>query len=333
MDTWKLILVLTSTFLVGFLIFLLLLLLVPVTFQVQAYEPSPAENYEESISRFEKLAKRDEREEINPVCQSRLIDQGRKTDKVIVLFHGMYNCPKQLDVFAERFADQGYNVLMPRIPFNGYKDTKTYALENLNPEVMVEFTREIIDMAQGLGDEVVAFGLSTSGNMLAWAVGEVDGIDRVVILSPFMGIKNVPVWSNNFIANFLNRLFSVPMQYWFPFSSSEGEEDPLPYAYKGHSTKGVSHNLVLAREALKEAEHGTTPKAGSVVVLTNAADESVENAPAERLVELWKYNGYESIEFYEFPAELGLIHDTMDPRQPDQQVEIVYPVVEDYILG
>jgi carboxylesterase len=329
MSRWKMGLVIVSTFLVGLLIFGLLLFLVPVNLQVSEYKPNPAENFEESLARFEDLASRDG-EEINPVCRSRLHHQNQKTDKVIVLFHGMYNCPKQHDVFAQRFVDQGYNVLIPRIPYNGYQDAYTSALKYMTPKVLIELTREIVDMAAGLGDEVVFFGLSTSGNMLAWAVQETDLIDRAVILSPFMAIKNVPVWSNDFIGNFAYRLGNIPMQHFMPFGG--GRDGEMDYAYKGHSTKAIGYNLVLARAVLDQAEDGAVPKANKVVVITNAADEAVENEPAKRLVELWQTNGYENMELYEFPAELGLIHDTMDPRQPAQRVDIVYPLVEDYLL-
>jgi hypothetical protein len=39
------------------------------------------------------------------------------------------------------------------------------------------------------------------------------------------------------------------------------------------------------------------------------------------------------VDAYEFPRQLRLGHDIIDPEQPYQRVELVYPVLEKLILG
>jgi carboxylesterase len=48
------------------------------------------------------------------------------------------------------------------------------------------------------------------------------------------------------------------------------------------------------------------------------------------VVKRWQKNGA-NIETYEFPSSLGLAHDLIDPEQPNQPIDIVYPKLIDLI--
>ena len=65
-----------------------------------------------------------------------------------------------------------------------------------------------------------------------------------------------------------------------------------------------------------------------MLVITNAADHSVSNAMTGRVVALWQARGT-NIATYEFPGHLGLNHDVVDPHRPDQQIDLVYPILMD----
>jgi carboxylesterase len=54
----------------------------------------------------------------------------------------------------------------------------------------------------------------------------------------------------------------------------------------------------------------------------------VDNRAVLALAEQWQKHGAVA-PVYTFPAELNLIHDLMDPMQPAQQVDKVYP----FLLG
>ncbi len=63
----------------------------------------------------------------------------------------------------------------------------------------------------------------------------------------------------------------------------------------------------------------------SILVVTTAADTAACNAFADRLVAAWEARRPAGIEAYRFPASEKVPHDFIDPNQPNQQVEIVYP--------
>jgi hypothetical protein len=58
--------------------------------------------------------------------------------------------------------------------------------------------------------------------------------------------------------------------------------------------------------------------------MTNASDTSVNNLLTSQLVTNWQGHGA-NITTFEFPLGLRLGHDLIDPTQPDQRIDIVYP--------
>src|SRR5689334_19394236 len=119
---------------------------------------SPAHDYEEALTRFAALQAADG-PEVNPVCHSYLLTHDRRTGQVIILIHGITNCPRQFVQLAPLFFERGYNVLVPRIPWNGYADQSGVAMEHLTAQDLRAFGDEIVDIARGLGERVTVLGL------------------------------------------------------------------------------------------------------------------------------------------------------------------------------
>jgi carboxylesterase len=67
-----------------------------------------------------------------------------------------------------------------------------------------------------------------------------------------------------------------------------------------------------------------------MVVVLNANDNSVNNALTKDVVKIWQAHG-SNLTTFEFEADLRLGHDLIDPNQPDQKVEIVYPRLMDLV--
>jgi hypothetical protein len=78
-------------------------------------QPDPAPDYDGALERLAGLHGHDD-ERVNPVCASRGLLHGRKTEKAIILIHGITNCPQQFAPLGEQFFERGYNVLLPRMP-------------------------------------------------------------------------------------------------------------------------------------------------------------------------------------------------------------------------
>ena len=110
----------------GVLIILLLLLTIIVWLSVkpvnlnEVITSTPASNYEEALNRIEAVqAVEAANGDLNPVCLSKLMTHGERTENAIVFLHGFTSCPEQFEQLGEAFFNQGYNVYIPRLPGHG----------------------------------------------------------------------------------------------------------------------------------------------------------------------------------------------------------------------
>ena len=67
------------------------------------------------------------------------------------------------------------------------------------------------------------------------------------------------------------------------------------------------------------------PAAGSIVVITNLNDPSVDNVVTDKVVNLWRARRAKDVQTYQFPADLGLGHDIISVTDPNMNVAAVYP--------
>src|SRR5687767_3866333 len=119
-------------------------------------------SYEEAAARLDAI-RRAEPDTIRPDCTLQVMTHGRKTDRALVLLHGLTNCPLQWQDLAPRFFEMGYNVLMPRMPHHGYSDRLTNAIKALTVDELKRWGQESINIAQGLGGRVAVAGISMGG--------------------------------------------------------------------------------------------------------------------------------------------------------------------------
>ena len=75
-------------------------------------DPQPAADYQSALDKFAQLRILDG-DDINPVCRSRLLTHNARTARVVVLLHGVTNCPEQYAQLAPQLYSLGYNVLVP----------------------------------------------------------------------------------------------------------------------------------------------------------------------------------------------------------------------------
>jgi hypothetical protein len=69
-----------------------------------------------------------------------------------------------------------------------------------------------------------------------------------------------------------------------------------------------------------------------IAVVTNASEPGLENGVTYRLVGAWRNHGAR-VDVHEFPLSAHLPHDLIDPANPDQNTELVYPIVTRLIEG
>jgi carboxylesterase len=119
---------------------------------------------------------------------------------------------------------------------------------------------------------------------------------------------------------------SDSFEWWDP----ELQVKSLPtYAYPRYSKHALVQTLRLGFATQVDAQR-TQPAVRKMVVVFNANDNSVNNALTMSVVKSWQAHDA-NLTTYEFDANLKLDHDIIDPSQPNQRIDTVYPRLIDLI--
>jgi carboxylesterase len=288
--------------------------------------PHPIQSYEEATHRIETL--RAERlSEMNPDCRLQFLTHGQKVQKVIVLVHGYTNCPAQFGELGQKFYDLGYNVLIAPLPHHGLANRLNDEQGKLTAQELKTYADNMVDVAHGLGEHVTMMGISGGGVITAWAAQNRSDLDAAVVISPAFGYQQIPTRFTIPVMNIV-RILPDSFQWWDP----QLEENAGPiHTYPRYSKHALSEILRLGF-AVQTEELWNPPAAHRVIVITNANDTSVNNEMTAAVVRRWQKQGV-NVETYEFPVSLRLSHDLIDPEQPGQPVDIVYPQLIDLVSG
>jgi pimeloyl-ACP methyl ester carboxylesterase len=264
---------------------------------------------------------------VNPVCRTRLYEHGRRTERSLVLLHGFTNCPQQFDVIGRLFHAQGWNVIIPRYQRHGYRDRLNTSISELRAEHLIALANQSAEAAHGLGAHVTVAGLSLGGSLAGHLVQNHEHVDRAVLIAPMFGIKRIPGALNPA----LSRVAYVLPNFYVWWDPRMKERLPPPYGYPRFSTHAYASLFEIASEVAKAAR-ATAPKVKEIAIVTNANEPGLENRVTYRLVEAWR-NHDAHVDVHEFPLSAHLPHDLIDPANPDQNTELVYPIVTRLIEG
>ena len=102
-----------------------------------------------------------------------------------------------------------------------------------------------------------------------------------------------------------------------------------PHAYPRFATRSLAE-LVVWGQALRRAAATTPPRAQRIVVVASAADRAAHLGLTLRLGEAWQRHAPDRVQLHTFPADLQINHDMIDPTQPDQRTDLVYPLLLDF---
>jgi esterase/lipase len=156
---------------------------------------------------------------------------GEKTDRAYVLVHGTTNSPRQFQELGEILHERGNNVLILRMPYHGLESLYVGELKRLKAKDLRTYADRAIDIAVGLGDKVDVIGLSGGGAVAAWIAQNRPDIERVVTLSPFFGIANLPSFADTFLMNLFARLPNVDF-----YNTGEPSRD---WGYRGEASPSL----------------------------------------------------------------------------------------------
>ena len=311
--------------LVSLILLIALLLFRPIQTRTLVSKPHPVHTYAEVEQRINKLLAA-EKPVLNPLCRLQFMSHGEKVERAVLFFHGFSNCPQQFHELGSLFFDRGYNVLIAPLPHHGLSDRMTTDQERFTAEELAAFTDEMVDLSHGLGDQVTLVGFSAGGVATAWAAQNRRDIDRAVIISPGFGYQLIPTPLTMPVANLALALPNF-YRWWDP----ELKEAIGPkHAYPRYSTHALAQILRLSYAVRVEAR-SARPQTQSILVITNANEPAVNNELTAQVVEAWRKNGAVNLQTQEFEAGLQLDHDFIDPDQPNQPTEIVYPRLVEWI--
>ena len=308
----------------GFVFILVLLYLFFKAIDISSLvsQPHPVKSFEESLRRIAVLQSKDP-QGLEPASPSIFLHHGHRTSKAIVFFHGFTSTPRQFRTLGEEFYKQGYNVFIPRIPFHGFTETQSKELRKLTAEDLVLISDEAVDIAQGLGEKVIVAGLSMGGVMAGWLAQSRSDIDMTVLIAPNFGTYHVPEYFLKPSINFL--LFSPNRFVWWDAQLKRNLKRP-PGTYYGFYSRALGEIRRLGWFVLIKGRN-LKPPAASILVITNANDQAVSKAGTDLIVRNWFKTAPEKLRLYEFPQKLKLDHDLIDPLQPNQNIQAVYPTL------
>lgn len=287
---------------------------------------APVASYEAAMAAFGAIAGAEAELPLYPGCGSQLLTHGSRTAKAVVYLHGLTNCPLQGDELAQQLFALGYNVYIPRWPGHGETDQMTLSLVDLSAETMVAKTDQAIDLAHGLGDEVIVTGMSAGGAMTVWSAQYRADVTLAVAASPFLGPHLVPPWANRAAANLL-LLMPNMMLLWNPL---EPNGTPgMEHSYPRIPTHALAQFMRLG-EVIGDSARQAAPRAAGLGMLLNDADFAVNNELARQVIAQWRAHGRQ-VDVEVLPRSDLLPHDLIDPRMPGARTDLVYPVLLDML--
>lgn len=264
-----------------------------------------------------------EGDNINPVCRTRLLHHGKHTRRVVVCYHGYTNCPFQFQTLGEHFHREGSNVLIPRLPYHGILDRMTTAQARLTADDLICFTNQTLDIARGLGEEIVVMGLSAGAVMAAWAAHFRPEVHRALVAAPSLGLPGFPWWASDATCWLMQHL---PNLYIWWDQKAKAAIEGAPQAYPRFATRALGEIVALGWQ-VRRAARKQAPLAQQLVVILSDSDTAVHHGLVKQLARDWQQHVPDRVIFQRFPGDLDIHHDMLDPTQPTQRVDLVYPVL------
>lgn len=260
---------------------------------------------------------------ISPAARSLEFRHAEPVSETFLLLHGVTNNPEQFRLFGEMLYQNGANVFIPRMPFHGHRNRMTEMQRYFSAATALRTTNAAIDHVLPWGGRITVVGLSVNGLPAAWVAMNRPEVHRSVLLAPFFSVHGMPDW---LIAPAAQIFLRWPNFFvWWDDELKENlGGDTL--VYPRFSTRTMASFLQFGREIFAQARQ-QNPVSSEILVVTTQSDRAINNAKVAELVNLWRQNGSTPIRTYEFPQDEAIPHDFIDPYQPDQQVDRVYPVL------
>jgi carboxylesterase len=233
----------------------------------------------------------------------------------VVLLHGFTNCPMQYDRLGPQLAARGHAVIVPRMPYHGYRDRMTDEIAHLRAVDLELTALEAVAIAALCGERVVVLGISIGATLAGWLAAR-TAIDTAIAVSPFCGLRLVPGTANDSLGATL-RVAPNAFSWWDPRVK---EAQLPPHGYPRFSTRALGQCLSMSTTM---QPHEYEQRARRAVVVLNPRDPVINNSFAARRFAQLRLMGVEveTTSLSRAPA----MHDIIEPQIPQARTEFVYP--------
>jgi pimeloyl-ACP methyl ester carboxylesterase len=234
----------------------------------------------------------------------------------VVLLHGLSNGPLQYERLAPQLAERGHAVIVPRMPYHGYRDRMTNALAALRASDLEAAALRAVSIAALCGERVVVAGISVGATLAGWLAAR-TAIDTAIAIAPFCGVRGLYGGLNDLLGATL-RAAPNRFAWWDP---RRKEAQPPLHGYPRYSTRAVGESLLLSTAL--DGVAGPHAHARRVDLVQNAHEPVVNDAFAR--------SRFASLERMGITLNhvvwggLPPIHDVIEPQIPQARIDLVYP--------
>lgn len=239
--------------------------------------------------------------------------------RAIVLVHGFTNAPPQYDVLAPMLVEAGWDVIVPRIPYHGYRDRMTDAQQFITHEDFLVAPLRASVLAARLGGAVDMAGISVGATVAAWIAQRVR-LRTALMVAPAFGLKKAP---DAVGAALFAGVGALPnfFPWWDPFH----RERTKPFhAYPRFSTHALAQLMGIGDAVRRTASTGTFLAQGLALALSEG-EPIMNNAETLEVCDLFAARGVAVRK--EIFTGLPERHDIIEPTLENQPIDIVYPAL------
>ncbi|MGB6985568.1 MAG: alpha/beta fold hydrolase [Candidatus Aquilonibacter sp.] len=271
---------------------------------------------------LERFRQRDHRG-ISEKGRTKLLLHGEVRPVATVLYHGIAASPEQFVRFAHELHARGHNVIVPRLPRHGHRNRLTVALGRLRADDLRAFARESVELAQGLGDQVIVAGFSLGGLLTTW-IAQRYPIARAVAIAPFFGMS----WMPNRLTNpFTDLILRLPNIYgWWDLIARERHQPE--HGYPRYASHAVGQALLLGREVFSSVDDPIAAR--ELILVINARETAVNNRAVRRLAGLLHPAPGGHVEQVVL-TDTPFSHDIIEPLRRPEVADRVFPELLDLI--
>lgn len=192
-----------------------------------------------------------------------------KSDRTVVLVHGLSDSPGTLRSLAKTYFEQGFNVVGVLLTGHGTN------LKDLNRAKLEDWQKDVdygVDIASRLGKsgKVSMLGFSLGGGLvLDYARRKPGKVSEMVLLAPLVGHKH-PLAPLSGLLQYVN------------YTKSKKKSVASPYTYRKFTARSVvqSNRMIKSNKAFLKNNKLDMP----VFVITTEGDKLVSNKATQKLV-------------------------------------------------